>query len=91
MSCSGSYSLEPLERSWHVDSCYGHNVSRTAFPGVDTLGNNLECSWNMPNGDLVARLLKFDFLETHELARLDLHHKLTFGLVGDTSFALTFY
>jgi hypothetical protein len=35
----------------------------------------------MSNGNLIAWLLDFDFLEADESAALDLHHELSFALV----------
>lgn len=80
-----------LERSRHVDSNYCDDVSWRALSCVLSLSQDLQCSGNMTNGNLVRRLLDLDFLVTHELGGLDLHNKLTFSLVSNTLLTWAFY
>lgn len=90
MSCSSSHPLESLERSWHVNSCNCDDISRPTFPSVDSLGYAFKSPWHMTDWHLITWFLNLDLLKADELARLDLHHKLSLGLVSHTSSALAF-
>ena len=90
MSCPSSHSLESLERSWHVDTSNCDDITWSTFPSIDSFSNAFQSPWHMTDRDLITRFLNLDFLKADELARLDLHHKLTLGLVCHTSSALAF-
>ena len=69
MGQTSSHCLEPGKGSRHVNSSNCDDVSGGALLGVNTLGEDFHGSGDMTDGDLVGRLLDFNFLETHKLAR----------------------
>ena len=82
MSKTSSHSSKSVKWCRHVYSSNRHYISWSSFPSVNSLSDDLHLSWYMSDGHLITWLLNLDFLEADELARLDLHNKLTLSLVS---------
>lgn len=65
---ASAHRLETMELLWHVDTSACDNITRSTLASVDSLSYNVHSSWDMPNGNLVGRLLNFDLLVADEFA-----------------------
>ena len=75
-------STETKVGSWHVNTCYGYDVTGGTFSGKFSTGVYFHKTGNVADGDLVGWFLNFDVLERLEATGACVHHQIAFDIVG---------